>query len=167
MTSVVAFMLVTSLSVIGWISVWALHSNRHWLLRTSIVVLAVFLPWPIPAFEVLIAFATQSFTITVTFLAFRWIRLCRNREKRSKVNAKFSIRTILIVTTFLALATAVFTQLPSLGLRAWTNVAVIGALSGTSTLLGVWVSDGRNRRVWLRLLFATIGCVLLAYGRLK
>ncbi|MEM8670562.1 MAG: hypothetical protein AAGG48_23755 [Planctomycetota bacterium] len=163
MTMVVALLLLASLSLIGMVSAWAIESKLPWQFRGSLIVIAVLLPWPIPAFEIVVVFAVQCSVVTLGLRITRFWMQSR-RKGRAEPLTRFSIRSVLLVTVLIALATAVYAGSPSLGSQAWVNVATIGVCAGFSTLLGVWVCAVRSRRIWLCLPFAILGCLLMSFG---
>lgn len=154
-----ATLLLTSLSSIGLISVWAARSRLPWFFRAVVFVAVVSMLLLIPAYEPLVVFSVQGAVVAVGIQLARWQRKNSDGLETGRRRVLFSLLTCLLVTAFFAIATAVAVRLPSLGFDAWQNVVLIGVVSGAATLLGVWVIAHRGNRWWFRLAAALVCCL--------
>ncbi len=70
-----AALLVSSLTCVGLLALWAETSRRHWFLRTAVFVGTLSLLLLIPAYEPFVAFALQGAVVASGVqLARRWRR---------------------------------------------------------------------------------------------
>ncbi len=151
MIQALALLLTTSLTCVGLLSAWAATSSRHWFLRTGTLVAVLSLLLLIPAYEPLVAFVLQGMVVVAGVQSARWWHRRKGGETHPPRRAQFSLATMLLVTVYIAIATAVAVQLRASELFDWQNVVLIGVVSGLATLLGLWIVHGRLVRWGLRI----------------
>lgn len=173
---VLAVILVTSFTVVGLLALWAAASPRHWLLRTTVVLVVLSPLLMIPAYEPWIVFALQACVIVSGVQVRRW--WIERRESKDLMDEngirpnrrfRFSLRTLLAITPLVAVLTAIATRivanLPEQNGNAWTTIAVNGIGSGCAVLLGAWISAGRHRwSGWTAAFLLCLGlCAVMAW----
>lgn len=163
--------LVTSYTSMGLLALWAATSRRHWLLRSTVVLVVLAPLLLIPAYEPWIVFALQACTVTAGVQLWRW-RAARRHVRESpsencdvpKRRFRFSLATLLALVPMVAVLTAISTRivanLPEQNATAWTTIVLNGLCSGCAVLLGAWVVAG-NRK-WIVRPAALVLCSGLA-----
>lgn len=166
-------LLATTYTVVGLLSLWAATSNRHWLLRWGVVLLALSPLLAIPACEAWIALAVEACVIVLGVRLWQW-RVERRRrgnpEAASDIPAttrrfafRFSIRSLLALTVLVAALTAigvrVGVEIPALSLPPWLMLPY-GLTSGCSVLLAIWLLTAKRK--WIGWVAALLLCLGLA-----
>lgn len=142
-----AALLVSSLTSVGLLSLWAATSPRHWFLRTAVFVGVLSLLLLIPAYEPVVAFALQGLVVAIGIQIGRWFKRTGPTPSR-----QFSLATLLQVTVVVSVMAAVGVKLPTLNLMGWQSVVLIGVSGGFVTLIGFLVVRGQGMRWWVRIL---------------
>ncbi|NOZ40003.1 MAG: hypothetical protein GXP24_07240 [Planctomycetes bacterium] len=146
-----AVLLVSSLTCVGLLALWAATSQRHWFARVAVFVGALALLLLVPAYEPVVAFALQGAVVAAGIHAARFF--CKKNPSDYR---RFSLASLLQVMVFVAITAAVVAKLPTLNFRAWQSVLLIGGCSGLATLVGYWVVYGQKIRWGWRLLWAFV-----------
>jgi hypothetical protein len=157
MELVLGALLVSSFTIVGIAVLWMATSPRHWFVGTAGFLTALSPLLLIPAYEPVTAFVIQGAVVAGGVAAFRrW----QNRRERSRPSTSFgaatnsssihfSLSTLLLLTAIVAIATPIMMRFPRLNLRGWSSVVLIGAASGTVTLLAAWMFASRRKlMVW-------------------
>jgi hypothetical protein len=157
-----AKLLISSFVCFGLLSAWAATSPRHWFVRTGVLVAVLSLLLLIPAYEPIVVFALQGLTVAAGVQRARWWR--RRKEGRGLLprRTRFSLATVLLVTVYVAIAAAVFAKFPEQGFSAWLNMILVGVVTGTAILLGLWMVHGQLARWWRRLALGIVLSVVIA-----
>ncbi len=154
MEMALAALLVSSLTCVGLLALWAATSSRHWFLRTAIFVGTLSLLLLIPAYEPFVAFVLQGAVVVAGVqLARRW----RRASADSPAKTQYSLATLLQVMVLVAIASAVAPKVWQSELVDWPSIAIIGSAGGLICLTGCWMRYG-NYGSWTRRLL--IGLVL-------
>ncbi len=161
--------LVTSYTSMGLLALWAATSRRHWLLRSTVVLVVLAPLLLIPAYEPWIVFALQACTVTAGVQLWRW-RAARRHVRESpsencdvpKRRFRFSLATLLALVPLVAVLTVIGTRivanLPEQNTEAWTTIVLNGLCSGCAVLLGAWMAAGKRKRiVWPAALLLCLG----------
>ena len=153
---------VTSITWVGLLAIWAGASRRHWFLRAGVFVGVLSLLLLIPAYEPFVAFTLQGAVVAVGVKLHRW--WVQRKEDKSALPRclRYSVLTLLQLTVFIAIGMAVAVKLPVLNFRAWQSVVLIGLVSGSATLLGLWIAHGRLLRWWWRIALGVPLAILLS-----
>lgn len=162
-TIVAVILLLTSLTGVGAISLWAASSSLHWFLRSAVLVLTLSMLLVIPAYEPFVAFSLQAAVIALGLQVLKRRPPSENGQRSWRHRTLFTLSTGLLMTALIAVAIAVVLRLPRLGTHAWANVVLIGVTSGLATLLGVAVGTRRLGRWWLRCALGLACSLVIAF----
>jgi hypothetical protein len=160
-----AALLVSSLTCVGLLALWAATSSRHWFLRTAVFVGTLSLLLLIPAYEPFVAFALQGSVVAAGVqLARRW----KGASSSSPNKAQFSLATLLQAMVFVAIAAAVAAKVLQSKLLDWPSIAIIGSVGGLTSLAGFWMRYGSFggwiRRLLIGLALAPLLSIALLLG---
>jgi hypothetical protein len=162
MVYAVAIILISALTTVGLIAVWAATSLGNWFWRTMAFLGAMSPLLLIPAYEPFVAFVIQGAVVAGGVKIARW----RANRKTGEpfLRSRFSLKTILLAIVPAALLVAVAVRLPALNFLAWQSVLLIGLGSGAATLAAWWILYGQssNRRVRGLLALLMVSAVSLA-----
>ena len=167
---VIVLLIVTSVTTVGILSIWAALSPRHWFLRTAVFLAALAPLAFVPAYEPFIAFVVQGAVVACGVTFWRWRqnrRLPSPEEESTNTQSsaglfRFSVSTLLLLMPLAAVGTMVAVRLPVLNFKAWGSVAAIGVASGLVTLAAAFMlSVRRPFIVWPIGLFV---CFAAGYG---
>ena len=157
MELVLSVLLVSSLTSVGLLALWAATSNQHWFLRTAVFLGLLSLLLLIPAYEPFVVFTWQGVIVASGIHCARWWRHAGKTSSR-----RFSLATMLQAVVVVALLAAVGSRLPELNFLAWRSVVMVGFCAGVATLVGYWVAAAEKPRWWWRLLFGGLCAVLIS-----
>jgi hypothetical protein len=141
MAYVVAILLISALTTVGLLALWAATSTVHWFWRTMGFLAAISPVLLIPAYEPFVAFVIQGAVVAAGVQFAKW-RTAR-KQGESFFKSQFSLRTVLLAMAPIGLLTAVAVRLPELNQYAWQSVVLIGLGAGATTLAAWWVTYGR------------------------
>ena len=151
-----ATLLISSVSWVGLLALWAATSSRHWFLRTVVFLGMVSLLLLIPAHEPWVTFLLQGAMVVVGLQAYRWRTWLEDEPEQGR---RFSVATMLQLTT-------VFAVLITGGFRAyqdpwtdWTSVLAGGLSAGLITLVASWLVSG-SMGWWKRVLVVILVSLL-------
>jgi hypothetical protein len=169
---VVALLLVTSFTIVGWLALWAAFSTINWFART-LVILACLAPLlAAAAYEPFVAFVLQCSLIVLAIQFGRWWTI-RQRLKAAQATGastenlrpaswRFSLMTLLQVTVLVAIGSWVALKLPKLNSIAWINVCYIAGAAAMASMAGALLCVSKKN---LLRLMAIVGCFLLGADR--
>lgn len=155
-----ATLLVSSLTSIGLLALWAATSPRHWFLRTAVFLGVVSLLLLIPAYEPWVAFVLQG---AVVVRCWRNCRFSLDESERGAQPTRFSLATLLQLMVILAVFAAVGSKLPALNYLSWRSVVVIGLTSGLTSLLAYRLIQVKRPTLWLRIVLGACFACALAF----
>ena len=176
MNLVVGTLLVTSLTCIGALALWAATSPRHWFIRVAVVAIVLAPLLLIPAYEPLVTFATQCAVVAAGVTIYRWRQPRRahthppetpDSEQRPPASRlRFSLSTLLLTMVLLAIVTPIAIKLPELNFAAWRSVVLVGVICGLATLVSAWmITSKRKLLAWpIGLLLCLLLGLLLCCG---
>jgi hypothetical protein len=166
MAYAVAILLISALTTVGLLALWAATSTAHWFWRTMGFLAAISPVLLIPAYEPFVAFVIQGAVVTAGVQFAKW-RTAR-KQGESFFKSQFSVRTVLLAMAPLGLLTAVAVRLPVLNQYAWQSFVLIGLGAGATTLAAWWVTYGQSSnwivRFLLALLVVSVCSIVLAWG---
>lgn len=150
---VVVVLLATSFTCVGLLAVWAATSPQHWFVRTLMFLAALSPLLLAPAYEPVVAFAIQGAVVACGVqIRNRWRAKRQQKPHPADVkvaskstNLRFSLSTLLLVMTLIAIATPVAIKLPVLNLQTWANVVIIGLTCGLVTLVAAQMAASRRK----------------------
>lgn len=164
-------LLVSTFTFLGLAIVQAMQARGHWSLRVGIVLVVLSPLLAVPAVEPLIVLLLQALTIVVC----RWIapRCAAQFSRSPRPNApveprwRFSISSLLAITTYAAIGAAVANHIPPFELQTWRSIVCMGCGAGLCVALGEFTVHG-YWRWWIRVplavvLVAAIGWALASY----
>lgn len=152
-----ATLLVSSLSSVGLLALWAATSQRHWFLRTAVFLSVISLLLLVPAIDPWYAFLVEGLVVLAGTRTYLWW----TREDGAPPRTSFSIATLLQVTAVIAVVTALLagTYQENEGVL-WKTVVPTGLYAGFLVLIVAWLIHGRAR-LWNRIL-ASLGSVVVS-----
>jgi hypothetical protein len=141
MAYAVAILLISALTTVGLLALWAATSTAHWFWRTMGFLAAISPVLLIPAYEPFVAFVIQGAVVAGGVQFAKW----RTARKQGELffKSQFSLRTVLLGMAPIGLLTAVAVRLPELNHYAWQSVVMIGLGAGATTLAAWWIAFGR------------------------
>lgn len=158
-------LLVTTFASVGLLGLWAATSRWHPFLRTTIVLAILSVLLLRPMFEPFVMLVSQVATIAAGVAAYRWLK---NRKQANAADAKrtryqFSLKTLLFVSTLVAMGAAVVAKLPvkPFGIT-WLPILANGFWAGIATILSVAPLSGRP--AWWKPVLTLIGIAVGAYA---
>jgi hypothetical protein len=162
MVYAVAVLLISVLTTVGLLAVWAATSPGNWFWRTMAFLGAMSPLLLIPAYEPFVAFVIQGAVVAAGVQASHWRRARRSGEVIFQ--SRFSLKTVLLVMPPVALLVAVAVRLPVLNFLAWRSVVLIGLGGGAATLAAWWIVYGKadNWRVRSLLAILIVSAISLA-----
>jgi hypothetical protein len=146
MVYAVAILLVSSLTSVGLLAIWAAASRSHWFWRTMLLLGALAPLLLIPAYEPFIAFVLQGLVIAACVQLARW-RAARKRGEPF-FHSRFFLRTVLLAMVPVAVLVAVVVRLLEAKDVEWIPATQIGFVAGLTSLLGHWLARGELRLRW-------------------
>ncbi len=146
MVYAVAILLVSLLTSVGLLAIWAATSRAHWFWRTMLFLAALTPLLLIPAYEPFLAFVIQGAVVAAGIQLVKW----RAARKRSEpfFRTRFSLRTILLAMVPVAVLVAVSVQIYEANDFNGIGAVQIGGVAGLASLLGFWMASGRLRLGW-------------------
>jgi hypothetical protein len=148
MTVAIVTLLVSTLTTVGLVALWAATSSQHWFVRA-----AVFLGFISPlllmrAYAPCVALAIEGATIAVGVSLWR-----RSQARRAATGAttfwpSFSISSLLAAITLTGVGLTLVVRREDLN-DGWQSVGVIGLGSAAAVLAGAWVATLRGGRAWI------------------
>jgi len=170
-----ALLILTTLSSVGLVMIWAGLGRWHWFFRTivAVAVIAAFLL--LPARELVVLFSAQSVCTILPLLVLRTfqrrISVADTREAGTTNPSRTQVflRDLFLLTVIAAAFLAVLTQVPR---RIWfmgVLLAPIGLGAAVSTLAGLWIALGCSRwgrRLVVLSLFLLAALIALFVGPL-
>jgi hypothetical protein len=149
---VLAVLLVTSFTCVGMLALWAATSPRHWFVRTAVFLAGLSPLLLVPAYEPFVAFVISGAVIACGVQAGNLWRANRRIQPNATNNPRsmefrFSLSSLLLLTTLIAAMTPVVVNLPPLNMRAWGSVAAIGASCGLIVFVAMLISSSRHKLI--------------------
>jgi hypothetical protein len=154
MAYAVAILLISALTTVGLLALWAATSTAHWFWRTMGFLAAISPVLLIPAYEPFVAFSIQGAVVAAGVQFAKW-RTAR-KEGEAFFKSQFSVRTVLLTMAPIGLLTAVAVRLPELNHYAWQSVVMIGLGAGVTTLTAWWIAYGHYDNWKIRGLLALL-----------
>jgi hypothetical protein len=154
MAYAVAILLVSALTTVGLLALWAATSRATWFWRTMGCLAAIAPVLLIPAYEPFVAFVIQGAVVAAGIQLAKW-RTARNNGE-SFFESRFSLRTVLLAMVPIGVLSAVTVRVPELNWYAWQSVILIGLGGGLATLAAWWVTYGRYDNWKMRGLLALL-----------
>jgi len=166
---VLGTLLVTTLTSVGLLGLWAAVSRWNWFLRAAIV-LAVLSPLLlIQAYDPVRLLLTQAAVVAIGVAAYRWWcgRRCasgatpQESGTPSRRRFRFSLTTILLATALVAVALWFVLWIPREYWFGWPDYLLTGATFGVVVLLSAWLVHGQASWI-LRLGVTVVVAVILS-----
>lgn len=164
-------LLVSTFTFLGLASVQAMQARGDWSLRVGVILVILAPLLAVPAVEPLIVLLLQALTIVIC----RWIapRCAARFSRLPRPNApaepgwRFSISSLLAITTYAAVGAAVANHVQPFELQTWRSIVCMGCGAGLCVALGEFTVRG-CWRWWIRvplagLIVAAIGWGLASY----
>lgn len=147
MVYAVAILLISALTTVGLIAVWAATSPGNWFWRTMAFLGAMSPLLLIPAYEPFVAFVIQGAVVAAGVQLARWRA---NRGSGEPIfKSRFSLRTVLLAMVPLAVMVAVGVKIVETEDFIWLGSVQIGIVAGILSLTAFWIARGRVP-VWLK-----------------
>ena len=158
-----AVLLVSSLTCVGLLALWAATSGEHWFVRTAVFAGVLSLLLLVPAFEPFAIFMCQGLVIAIGIQSNRF---WQNRSSPTNWSWRFSLTDILLFTTLVAFVVPTAIALLADEWLDWHNVWQLGIASGVVVLLAWWclacMSYSRKKKAG-----AVLGCLLVLSATLS
>jgi hypothetical protein len=154
MAYAVAILLISALTTVGLLALWAATSTAHWFWRTMGFLAMISPVLLIPAYEPFVAFVIQGAVVAGGVQLAKWRTARKQGEPFFK--SQFSLRTVLLAMAPVAVIVAVGVRTPELNLPAWQSIVLIGLGGGAATLAAWWIVYGRYDNWKVRALLALL-----------
>lgn len=146
MVYAVAILLISALTTVGLIAVWAATSPGNWFWRTMAFLGAMSPLLLIPAYEPFVAFVIQGAVVAAGVQLARWRA---NRGSGEPIfQSRFSLKTILLIMVPLAVMVAVGVKIVETEDFIWLGSVQIGIVAGILSLTAFWIAKGKAAIGW-------------------
>jgi hypothetical protein len=153
MAYAVAILLISALTTVGLLALWAATSTAHWFWRTMGFLAAISPVLLIPAYEPFVAFAIQGAVVAGGVHLAKWRTARKQGEPFFK--SQFSLRTVLLAMVPLAVIVAVWVRTGEDENFTWLGSTQIGVAAGILSLSAFWMATSKARFVW-RAMFGVV-----------